>query len=462
MQLRLTDYTTTVNLNDFSQAGTLKYVPQTPKWTAEVVPGTSSGIDTLPGGRYDAVTESWLGDLLGSAATMRSTLNTIGQLIYRATAWSSGSRGTKIAPVYLEFKPLDSDSTWYRSPVSFIQIDLDEEALDWQLPLNTRTRVTLTWTRAPYWERSTETELGLTTAIQTKRTGGVNIYSADVNDASSASRWYVDGADVAGDLPAPLRLKLVSGPTVGAYYMTDIRIGQSIWADMATIYNYAAVPLTYFKLTGTTVNWSGTNVQTLTTQTLATTLSAAYGGALVRPVMRFASGTTSDATMRAYYTISMTNYSGTAILYTSPYVSVYKNPVMEMPAMHLPPDYYGSTNNVTYTINVYAISNTAGAHSLGLLSLSIPPMERWRRYDLSNFPLPLGYGLVDDPVVANAYTIDGSSKNSGAIRVFGDAMIVVPGRRTDYMLTHSASDGTTNDTSVLVTQAYYRPRRLAL
>ena len=183
--LSITDGTTTFSLsttNTYLQ----QYVP------AEPQPGESSVGESVELTFYAASTSAMM--------TAIQTLQRLLDGIRRKQAWGVGPT------VYLQFQP-DGDSTVWRSEMTDARLEYSEDTLS--VYGQAKMPATLVLQRMPYWEGAL-TQIPLTNASATGNTSGITIYNHDDSGTNHDNYVQIAAADVAGSLPAPVKLELTN------------------------------------------------------------------------------------------------------------------------------------------------------------------------------------------------------------------------------------------------------------
>jgi hypothetical protein len=185
----------------------LDYVPQ-----AAALSVTGQGVEVYASEKQ-LVTESvrlWL--YAASGAALQAKIANIERFIENMTrrqSTRSGDRG------YLYIQ-MSSDAEVWRSEIVSARLQMGDDTL--RLWGNNGAEVLLIVTRRPFWETVAEVAIPLdNTSAGAKTTSGVTIYNHD--DATTGHDNWVEvaAADVVGNLPAPLRLRLTNntGGNVG-------------------------------------------------------------------------------------------------------------------------------------------------------------------------------------------------------------------------------------------------------
>jgi len=204
--LRLTDYTTTINLNDFTSTRLIKYTPQSPNLsTVDLTPESlRDGGERIVTTRRN-VTESAEIIIIGSTMdAVRSIVRQIEALLRQAEEYQKRHVGAR---VYVELDP-GASGTVYRSEILSGKVEWPDDTLSmWWA--NRKTRVVIAWTRRYYWE-GPEIELPLTNGNGTNVTGGLTVYNHDDGDAGHDNYVQIAGADVGGVIPAPAKIRTLN------------------------------------------------------------------------------------------------------------------------------------------------------------------------------------------------------------------------------------------------------------
>lgn len=199
--LNLTDNATTVSLSNNTTCMLVEYTPKTPEQTTQQVEFLGDGGE-VAAARYRNVTETIEVLALGATGALaQAVVTSINNLLQAARVRSVTGEGT---PVYLQFR-LDSDPVSWRSEILAGRVELGPDALriwgNFKIPL----RIHIT--RRFYWEHNSSTELQLTSqADSTPATGGKGIVNHAI--ASTANWVQIAAAQVAGDLPAPVKVEM--------------------------------------------------------------------------------------------------------------------------------------------------------------------------------------------------------------------------------------------------------------
>lgn len=203
MILRLTGGATTVELSgNGSTILGCTYAPRTPG--VDVARLNQAARDGQPISRIARtnVTESAEIILTGTTSQIEATEQSIGQLFNMALERSRTGSGPK---VYVEYAKT-SLSEVHRSELFHGRPMRDSDPARRRFGTGTNTMALgLTWERAFYWEGQ-----------EVQLTNGATVHNHD--DGGQDNTWTVSAANVAGDLPAPVRLVLTNTAGAGRNY----------------------------------------------------------------------------------------------------------------------------------------------------------------------------------------------------------------------------------------------------
>lgn len=195
MILQVTDGTTTVQLSGAAPIVGCTYFPGTPQRT---------------NGQYADVTETAEVVLRGTAAQIRTAVNSLETLFEQAARRAAGALQAR---VYVQYTPVDADAVW-RSEVLEGRVTWSSDPGLRRLGETTPTvKVAVFWRRRFYWEGA-EAELQLSTSNQAAATGGRTIKNHDDSGAGDDNWVQIAANQVTGVLPAGVRIQLQN--TTGA------------------------------------------------------------------------------------------------------------------------------------------------------------------------------------------------------------------------------------------------------
>lgn len=189
MDLRVTDGTTNVVLDGGDPVIGCVYFPLGPN----------------PEAPDDPIVESVDLKLSGTVAAIRSTLRALNLLFLAAKERAEQGVGARI---FVEYAPTIADSL-YRSEIFSGGVDWSDDKKLRNLADSTSATVvvTVTWSRAPFWE-SQLTQATLTNGNGSNNTSGLTIRLHDDGTAGHDNYVEIDAAEVGGDLLAPVEIHL--------------------------------------------------------------------------------------------------------------------------------------------------------------------------------------------------------------------------------------------------------------
>ena len=203
MILELSDGTTTLDLASTAPVVGCSYFPAYPEETAQRVSRSNQDGETVDQLFYRNAVDTVTVTLEGTADAILTWYRSVMALLQAAR--------NGISTVYVRY---DSRSAAYahRARIMTGRPIWPREPLRRMLTQTFNTvEISFAWEREPIW-RADEVELRLSALNQAAVLGGVTIYNHTI---STQANWFqVAGTQVAGDLPAPLRLELKN--TTGA------------------------------------------------------------------------------------------------------------------------------------------------------------------------------------------------------------------------------------------------------
>lgn len=198
-------------------------------------------------GGFEEVTESGELVLRGTAAAIRSAVNTIETYFEQAYNRQRGGRGTR---VYASYMPMTSGDTAWRSEILEGRLTWSEDpALRRLKDANPTVKVAFVWRRRSFWEGA-EVEVRLSNSSQSYATGGRTITNHDDSGGGHDNWVAVAGPDVTGVLPAGARIHLIN--TNGA-----ARTWRRLWVALNAVSAYTHILEGESRVTGGTVTSSG-------------------------------------------------------------------------------------------------------------------------------------------------------------------------------------------------------------
>lgn len=440
MNLRITDGSTTVNLNQTSPVLGATYFPQAPEFDA--------------GGTARDVTETAEVLLAGTASAIRSTVTNVERLLELARV----RQRTRMGPrVYVEYQAVTGDD-YYRSEILNGRATWSPNPGARRLSATTpKVLVAFHWRRRGWWEGAL-TQLALTSSANgTATTGYVTLYNNDAATPSQTNWIGIAAAQVGGSLPAPLKLELVQNDATARAWR-DIYLANNAFADPAGMDPFL---LGSAAVSGATANWGSATTHAtkrfiwqLGTGKLADA-AGRYFRVLVAPAASITTGTYVKAWVMAYVGASyQTLWEGDEVLSAGA-------EILDLGAMPLPPGGYDvERTNIAVALSVRA----AGAGSMQVDFVQLTPAD-WGQY---RHVVQLGYdtdqndALIDDGIEEQTYFYDAAlSKHLSIMRPLGLPLYVWP-NRTQRLRALINGGGGFAPSWTMRAKAWYRPRVMTI
>lgn len=472
--LRITNGSAVVDLDSaaLSEFGVIQYALRTPEIDVSSTPDPGDGA-TVDGVRYQNVSETCRCFFANTTGNLQITVQLLNRLFQEARIWQTERRG---GPLWLEFQ-LKAGDPWYRSEILYGRSVLDERArAPWQLggTSNDWLLLEVEWTRRFYWEASSEASLQLTNGNATNTASGIPIYNHDDTDTGSGyhDNWFtIAASQIAGDLPAPVRLEMRNDSTrptkrvyLGRSYRADtygttlvlegenstVAEGSAASDDSCSNSAYIATPI---GPTAKIFSW-----------TLSRALLATLRGHWYRLMMRTVNptpGTLVGARFRLKVVAEVTT------IFVSQWVTLGSDGATAAHQLHdlglvqLPPGLVNAASPLPLTFQLEAQRPTTVQMWLDFLYLL--PTESARILVPKGYNTPNGVTLADDGASNTAYTLinDGIDRLPNYL-TYGSPLVVEPGRRnTFYVLCDNDFDQSEVDRTHSV-KLFYRPRRLTI
>lgn len=456
MLLRFTQDATTITLSgDGAVIAGCSYVPGTPK---------IADVSDMVGNQSVTVVESAEVVLTGTAAQIVAQVRAIEVLLSVAPMgqrWASDKR------VYINYRAETSGNV-YRSEVVAGRVEWPDKALT-PLLASDMAAILVIWERRYWWEDALSA-IGLKRTGVTKTTSGVTVYNH--HDSTTHENFVdIEGADIGGSLPAPLKLSLEATAAIGTrrFYMsgnifhtpasfTAIYEGENSTAGGGALESVEA-----------DANSSNGNFMRVTwTTSIAHTRNAwvwsiaaaqlGYGaGAWVRVLARLANTPPANcyARLKIYFdgTTPLTKlWEGPEILLDS------ARKLQDLGSVQLPPGY--AAGSPTALALVLSLRHT-GTSQADLDFIQLIGPDGVHRFEQQGYQLEIGDFVVDDGPNEAVYiqTVGGFTQH-----IFADyppALAVWPGRDMRLRLLFDEGSGMVISRTTKV-YAQYRPRRLTV
>ena len=211
--ISLTDGTTTITLDAASGYRVLSYDIVTPKEEGGVMPAdVAETLEYIVVGSSGAQVQTRIGAVDRLLETAR-----------RRNRWGVGPR------VFIKLQ-VDGEASPWRAEIFGCDSEPQEDTL--RLWPNNSAVYTLTLRRAAAWESDTLVQLALTNSSGTNNTTGLTVNN---HDAGSADNYVqIAGANVGGNLPAPVQLEMTNN-TGGSVNYYEILLASNAFSDPATL-----------------------------------------------------------------------------------------------------------------------------------------------------------------------------------------------------------------------------------
>lgn len=438
MQLRVTDGTTTVDLSGGTTGITgCTYFPLAP----------SSGEATV-GEQAELVCR-------GTAAAIRTALNSIERLCEAASRRHATGKGTR---VYVEYKPVDSDSL-YRSELFGGRLVYSEEPGARRFgETNPAIKLAFVFERAPWWEGA-EVELQLSAQGQAAATGGRTITN------NGTDNWVqIAAAQVAGTLPGPVRLRLKNTSGAARNYR-EFHIGINAYASPST---FGGVFQGEADLSGsgstTNANSSGGYYRTfsvpvtenLVASWLLTSAQMSAGGRWCRLLARMASYDVTKAVrvrpvIRDFYGL-VTLWEG-APVWLPTFGGYYE--MVDLGSFPLPPGAYSADYaQCRLILKMQASAST----TLSLDYVQILPMDGYRRITQVGMQIANNDFVEFDEIEGRYTSVEGGLRHPIHVASGAPGLYLQPGMLQQIRVLHD--EGFTSPiANTFSAQVWYRPRR---
>ncbi|MDD5059307.1 MAG: hypothetical protein PHQ60_15730 [Sideroxydans sp.] len=473
MLLQFSDGTTLIQFS-YETSGNLlrRYTPQVPEF--EHVTSESSLLDggEQPVASYRNVTETAEVAWTGTLAEQRVALQTLNRLFQQARHRQRTGMGAK---VWVEFSPAGDgaydDTDNYRSEVLSGRVLVDD-AYRTGLQLEAEQLLSqIVFTRRFYWEGA-ETQLPLTNDNGTDDLTGLLIYNCQDDGEEYGTRVNyvaIDGADVEGDLPAPVRLELTN--TYATEKTGTVWIGHNVWSDPSGLDHViegedATAGLGSDVASGSA---SGGYVRRYTTVTpdtwyegdswtLSSALLTSCAGNYFQLVARFATAPVN----LAYYRFKVRLKRGAATIWESaPFGIDTGGAIVPLLAMRVPPWRPPSGDVAACTLQLRLYRNDGGDDDLDLDFFHLFATDSYAMLRFVGAALDEGDTLVFDSIEDNVY-VSGAAGATGSFVRYGTLIMLEPAADQRLYFAQASWIGYAEIDRTMTVKAYYRPRRLAL
>lgn len=441
--LRFTNGTTTVDVSNL---------------TTGILTGYRQGDN--PAGQTETEDEASI-TMIGNRATVETNVGLLDQLFVQL---KKRKQRPAIGRVWVERS--NGDGTWWKSELVDADVLLEDQSLD---RLGRSTPVRIRMRRKNYW-KGAEAQLPLTNGNGIDDLAGLPVYNCGDGSGIAPNikhNWVqIDGADVLGSQPAPLRLELTNS------YNNANRL-YNIWMSLncdsdpvnfehilegeaaaggSTVVNAACSNGNYQNFT-----WSDSIQAILGRWALDTTYLNRAGGHYFKVLAAFANAPVEGTRLQCKITFP----AGTplTVVGSSQEVSLSTAKIQDIGTIQLPPWLVGAGDLTPVDLTLYR--RKTGGGSLGLDYLQITPLNGYRILK------PKGYGadytirVVDDGINEFLFT-DGwtPAGKTGHYVGTGERLKLTPGKTQRIYFLMSGWTGDIPIERELTVKAYYTPVRL--
>lgn len=396
-----------------------------------------------------------------SPAAVQSLIGSIerwAEGVHRRQRTRTGERG------YL-LQQVRSDTEMWRSEVLAARLQpADENLRRW----GSGVEVLLFVTRRPFWETVAERELPLdNTSAGGPATGGVTIYNHD--DATTGHDNWVDVAavDVAGNLPAPLRLRMTNNSGANIGYRNFWQANNSHYSPATFVHvieGESMVGVTQVADGGSSGGYYGRASWTTLIQhvvdlykwQLPSSLLTAAAGGFFRVLVRFANTPPSGMEFQLHIkTVPSPIFS----LWDGPKFTASGALLQDCGIVQLPP---GATGGSYYDLNLVLSGEYTGTSQLDIDFVQLTPADSTRWFKQIGYQIPPNDAIENNGPEDRVYEIDAATgQQSYLYEAYSAALHVWPSRdqRLFFLFDEASTMNISRSSSI---RAWYRPRRSTL
>lgn len=478
--LRITDGTTTKNFSSGDSIKLIKYIPAVAQAFGKPV-----------------TDEIEVHFVAATASDNRTAIQVVNQLLEQARNYAATETGAR---VYLEFDP-GSTGTYYRSQISNGRIELGEGAIGWDFEIN-RFRVTIQVTRDPFWEGAL-TAVPLTNNSDTDNTTGIDVDNASAEivganitwdddtviqwDDSSTIEWdtagsgtgegdnwvAIDGADIAGDLPAPLKVS-VENNSSGSAAMKELYLFHNVFSNPSSLSHMlegeaaAGSGVTISADTScqngakAAIAWTATSETLIAEWNISGELATYAAGGRFALLARWVGAFPyTNCWLRVKLTTINDNvlWSGNLNIVSS------TRELALLDVLRLPPYLQNQTSIKDIKLKLYGLRNTAGTHTITLDYIQLSPISGdsgWKRFLSVDNGCDYGEALIHDATESFTYKEDTTNRLISEFTDYGGPILMIPGRAQRLYFNACDENGTAAIAQNLLVKLWYRPRRSSL
>lgn len=378
--------------------------------------------------------------------------------VHRRQRTRTGERG------YL-LQQVRSDMEMWRSEVLAARLQpADENLRRW----GSGVEMLLVVTRRPFWETVTERELPLDNgSAGGPATGGVTIYNHDDGDSGHDNWVDVAAADVAGNLPSPLRLRMTNNTGANIGYRNVWQASNAHFAPATfahVVEGESMVGITQVADGGSSGGYYGRATWTTLIQhavdlykwQLPSSLLTAAAGGHFRVLVRFANAPPTGIELQMHI---KTTPSPSFSLWDGPKFTPTGNLLQDCGIVQLPP---GATGGTYYDLNLVISAEYTGTSQLDIDFVQLTPADSTRWFRQIGYQLPPNESIENngpDNRVYNLFYPGG--EQAYLYEAYSAVLHIWPNRAQRLVFLFDEATGmNVNRTSSI--RAWYRPRRSTL
>ncbi len=443
MYLDISDGTTTVVLSGTSPVRGCTYFPATAQYR---------------NGDWQPVTEDAVVNLIGTAANIRTTINSIETLLQAAIRRQETGVGDR---VFVNYKPVDADAAAYRSEVFDGRVVWSTDPGLRRLgDTNPPIQVDVIWTRAPGWDGA-ETEASISSNGQAAATGGRTV----TNNPAGANWIQAAAAQITGDMPTPCRLELTN-TSGGSQAYRKLFLNVNAFSDPGNlVYYLQAEAVVSGGSSSADATCSGGNKWSITLSTTPTT----YQWTLPQADMQRTKGRRARIIARVvgipgatYVRPKILDGGGAQVLWAGDELylgSLTDTVLLDLGIVPLPPGGYGAS----YAAHRLGLEmRSSGAPTPVFDVFQITMVDSYRYMELASVSVANNATVIVDGIEGRNY-ISASSVWTPLATSFGEPLMLYPGviNRIHALYEIAATAGVPI-TGTFSARLYYRPRRLTV
>lgn len=370
-------------------------------------------------------------------------------------------------PVYVEWQP-NATTGIYRSEILSGKVTVEDD-MGSRWSNGNAIKCQAIYTRRFYWE-GPEAELALAIDGAAKATGGVTVYNHDDSDSGHGNWVEVAAADVAGVLPAPVRLELGNTYNVSATPYTYY-IGENVFSgDFTHFLEGENSAYSYGSDVANSI-YSGGHARQVTVSSptsgfmamwgMTAAALAAYAGRDFRPLARMITVSTDIyVKLQIRFPSAGSSTPGPTTVYETEEVLLSSDyELTQLPVIQLPSWLKGETSQYPVDLCLLARKVT-GSGTITIDYIALMPLDGYRILTPKGYGVPYGGVLIDDGIRGTLYVNLGTK--AGYYIGFGDKLMVWPGLGAKFrvLIMDIYADAVIARTTSV--RMYYRPRRLTV